>query len=148
MLRRFVHTAFVVALLLLSASSVAQASPRMPYSTTIRCGEIMTARLTLGDVAAMCMAGRDAIPAFVNVRAYETYYRVDGDPQCDESCLRPLYREMRQNGSMRPLISGERVTVLGVFADPEDKRYKICRVKTTRGTWLVICDALAVAPGD
>ena len=31
-------------------------------------------------------------------------------------------------------------------ADPEDKRYQICRVKTTRGTWLVICDALTVAP--
>ena len=94
----------------------------------------------------MCEAGHDAVPAFSDVRAYQTYYRLDGDNNCDERCLRPLYSQMKRDGVMRPLISGDRVVVLSAFVDPEDKRYRICRVKTARGTWLVICDALAVSP--
>lgn len=118
----------------------------MPYTTTLHCGDILTARLTFGDRAEWCTPGLDAVPGFANVRAYETYYRLDDDNSCDEACLGPLYRQMKASGSMRPLVSGDRVTVLSVSPDPDDKRYRICRVRTTHGTWLVICNALTVEP--
>jgi hypothetical protein len=123
------------------------AAKRFPCKTTIHCGEIMTAQLTLGtDVAAACMPGRDAIPAFASVWAYENYYRVDGDSNCDLDCLRPTYKAMRAAGLMTPLISGEAVTVTSVRADPEDRRYRICGVRVKSRSWVVLCDALDEQP--
>lgn len=131
-----------VASALASTVAPAGAAPRLPYTTTIHCGEISTAILTLGQAAAMCESGRDAIPAFATIGAYQGYYEVDGRAGCDYECLRPTYQAMKRSGQMRPLISGMRVTVLSVMRDPADKRYKICRVKAPSGTWYVICDAL------
>lgn len=143
-LRSGVSTALVAVAVLLT--SPASASRKLPYTTTIKCGEIMTARLTLGPRAQMCEPGLDAIPAFTDIRSYEAYYKVDGDQSCDENCLRPIYNEMRRDGRMHPLISGDPVTVLAVTRDPDDAHYQVCRVKAARGRWLILCLALADYP--
>ena len=131
--------------------SPVSARTSFPYETTIHCGELSTAILTLGSLggetgAAACTKGRDAIPAFTTVSAYESYYKVDGGSSCDEDCLKPTFNAMKSAGLMRPLLSGDRVTVLGAFRDPDDHRYTICRVTAKARNFLVLCDALAVQP--
>jgi hypothetical protein len=126
------------------APSLADSKP--PYETKIACGEIVTAQIVFGEIASACSEGRDAVPAFSNEASYQAYYRFDADPSCDVKCLRPMYSQMKRAGVMYPLISGDKVIVLSSKTDPEDKHYRICRIKTARGRWIVACLALANFP--
>jgi len=133
---------------LLVGVPVAALAVTPPYNTTVAGGDIGSARLVFGDQAAAGI--RDALPAFTDVDAYESYYESADDENCDDSCLRPVYELYKGQGRMRMLMIGTRFHVRGAFTDPDDRKYSICKVQLRDGsssrTWLVLCFGLKDFP--
>lgn len=116
------------------------------YTTKVLNGDIGSARLVYGDSAQM--GTLDALPAFTDIDAYELYYKFDDNNDCDDSCMRAVYRPLKANGRIRMLTAGTPVTVIGHFPDPQESQYEVCRLRL-RGssrTWLSLCTGLAQQP--
>ena len=88
------------------------------------------------------MPGRDAIPLFTTVRAYDRYYACDTACNGDDACVRRLYATLRLAGSIELVSLGEPVVVLGFASGSEDKSYKVCRVRYHGRSRVVLCIAL------
>lgn len=118
----------------------------VPYTTKVVNGDIGSARLVFGDAAAAGI--RDAIPAFTDIDAYEQYYKLDDENDCDDACLRRIYRPLKESGRIRMLTVGAVVRVIGHMHDPDDPQYEICRVRLQGSSriWLMLCSGLADQP--
>jgi hypothetical protein len=139
---------FVTALFLVvcctAMVAVTSADEVAPYNTIVQGGDIGSARLVFGDNATAGI--NDALPAFTDVDAYEEYYKSDDNSDCDDACLRPVYRMLKSEGRMKMLMMGTRVRVTYVKPDPEDHRYEVCgihlRDSSDSRLFIVICSGL------
>jgi hypothetical protein len=149
MTRRIFVMAFglsLVAILTGGLAAVAAGAQRFPYATTVNSGDRIIAQMIFGNAAAGTVPGRDAIPVFTDVRAYDLFYQVDDDQSASDADAVRIYRSLHANGRADYLVVGKRVSVLAVLSDPEDTHYKICRVSYDAKTRLVLCNALADFP--
>lgn len=130
----------------LFAAATTAASAFAAYSTKVIGGDLGSARLVYGDDA---QAGiLDALPSFTDIDAYESYYAQDDRRDCDDDCMRGIYRPLKAEGRIRMLTVGTPVTVVGHFPDPQASQFDVCRIRL-RGssrTWLSLCSGLARAP--
>jgi hypothetical protein len=91
-----------------------------PYTTKVTAGDFDAAHLAYGDRAAAGIPGRDAIPMFTSVRAYDRYYGDDKACDGNDSCIHSLYAALRSEGAISLVSVGETVTVLGFASGSED----------------------------
>jgi hypothetical protein len=97
--------------------------------------------MVFGDNAAATFPGRDAIPVFTDVTAYDEFYRTDCSSD-DDTAIRRVYRALHEAGTAYTITVGKTVKVLGEQRDPESKNYDICRISYDGKTGYVVCIAL------
>jgi hypothetical protein len=128
------------------ACANAVAGGEYPYTTTVLTGDISTARVRFGDAAQMGVPEHDAAPVFTDIPAYELYYRVVGDENCDDACASRIYHRLSAAGRMDIAVAGEKVVVLGAQVDPDEHQYHICRIRRVHprlpAANLILCVAL------
>lgn len=134
-----------LAVALLAFPASAEARPT-PYTTTVAGGDRVVAQVEFGSRAALGMPGRDALPGFANIKAYDIYYRTADNKAATDDEIGAIYRSLRRSHSATALVSGETVRVVSTVPDPEDSHYAACRVRVDKREWIVLCVGLTEAP--
>ncbi len=113
------------------------------YKAKITAGDFNAARIKYGNAAAAGQLGRDVLPIFTSVEAYDYYYRFADDKSCHDECVRSAYTALRKAGSIKLAEIGTAVVVQAELTDPKDATYKVCRVRVNGRTAYLLCAALS-----
>ena len=137
------HAALVAALAacLLAAPAAAETGVTYPMATSICCGDQIIAEMIYGKNAVGQTPGKDAAPAFTDVKAFDAFYKVDTD-DANPSAVRNEYHKLHAAGRADVITVGKKVTLIGKEPDPEDSEDPICSITYGGKNYLVNCIAL------